>query len=165
MGSAARGSGVGLLRGLCRGITRRDLVYASSDVHGVLLGGRIHQAKQDMSQSSSMSLMKHISPFFAGRIRENHRLLSSSTSSALHEAPSSPSPSVDDVHMTDACVQRMKELQAAEGSLKEKKLRLSVETGGCSGFQYVFDLDEKVNSDDSLYFFSGFLRKMELNWL
>lgn len=44
--------------------------------------------------------------------------------------------------------QRMKELQAAEGSLTEKMLRLSVETGGCSGFQYVFNLDEKANSDD-----------------
>lgn len=42
----------------------------------------------------------------------------------------------------------MKELQAAEGSLKEKMLRLSVETGGCSGFQYVFNLDEKADSDD-----------------
>lgn len=44
--------------------------------------------------------------------------------------------------------QRMKELQASEGSCTEKLLRLSVETGGCSGFQYVFDLDDKANSDD-----------------
>lgn len=44
--------------------------------------------------------------------------------------------------------QRMKELQESEGSCSEKLLRLSVETGGCSGFQYVFDLDDKANSDD-----------------
>lgn len=42
----------------------------------------------------------------------------------------------------------MKELQAGEASDDEKMLRLTVETGGCSGFQYVFDLDDKTNSDD-----------------
>lgn len=42
----------------------------------------------------------------------------------------------------------MKELQSNEASSEEKMLRLSVETGGCSGFQYVFDLDNKTNSDD-----------------
>lgn len=42
----------------------------------------------------------------------------------------------------------MKELQASEESAKEKMLRLSVENGGCSGFQYVFDLDDKMDTDD-----------------
>lgn len=42
----------------------------------------------------------------------------------------------------------MKELQATEAAVGEKMLRLSVETGGCSGFQYVFDLDDKTSSDD-----------------
>lgn len=46
----------------------------------------------------------------------------------------------------------MKELQANEGSMKDKMLRLSVETGGCSGFQYVFLLDDKTNSDDRFAF-------------
>ncbi|XP_030475835.1 iron-sulfur assembly protein IscA-like 2, mitochondrial [Syzygium oleosum] len=151
MASAARGSGGGLMRGLRGAIARRSSVCAGSRVDGALLRERIHQAKQDMSRSSSMSLMKRISPFFAGQIRENQRLLSSSSSSALHEASSSSSPSVDDVHMTAACIQRMKELQAAEGSLKEKMLRLSVETGGCSGFQYVFNLVEKADSDDRVF--------------
>lgn len=51
--------------------------------------------------------------------------------------------------------QRMKELQASEELTMEKMLRLSVEAGGCSGFQYVFDLDEKSNPDDR--FLSFFL--------
>lgn len=42
--------------------------------------------------------------------------------------------------------QRMKELQADEAM--EKMLRLSIEAGGCSGFQYTFALDDKTNSDD-----------------
>lgn len=47
----------------------------------------------------------------------------------------------------------MKQLQASEA--REKMLRLSVETGGCSGFQYVFDLiDDKTNPDDRFLFFS-----------
>ncbi|EOY08243.1 Iron-sulfur cluster biosynthesis family protein isoform 2 [Theobroma cacao] len=48
-------------------------------------------------------------------------------------------------------LQRMKELQASEESSHEKLLRLSVETGGCSGFQYVFDLDDKTNPDDRVF--------------
>ena len=46
--------------------------------------------------------------------------------------------------------QRMKELQAGENS--DKMLRLSVEAGGCSGFQYAFTLDDKTNSDDRCSF-------------
>ncbi|KAE8713178.1 Iron-sulfur cluster biosynthesis family protein isoform 2 [Hibiscus syriacus] len=92
----------------------------------------------------SKSLVLRISPYFIARIKQNHKLLRSSFSSsasALHEASSesSESPSLDTIHMTDNCVKRMKELQSSDN----KMLRLSVETGGCSGFQYVFDLDEK----------------------
>ncbi|KAK5845717.1 hypothetical protein PVK06_001927 [Gossypium arboreum] len=107
----------------------------------------------------SRSLIQRISPFFIARIKQNHKLLSSSfssSSSALHEASSeSPSPSLDAVHMTDNCIKRMKELQASEQSSDHKMLRLSVETGGCSGFQYVFDLDDKTNPDDRVFVREG----------
>lgn len=43
-------------------------------------------------------------------------------------------------------LQRMKELQADEA--KGKMLRLSIEAGGCSGFQYNFLLDDKTDADD-----------------
>ncbi|KAK8994588.1 hypothetical protein V6N11_045668 [Hibiscus sabdariffa] len=57
--------------------------------------------------------------------------------------------------MTANCVKRMKELQASEKSSDNKMLRLSVETGGCSGFQYVFDLDDKTNPDDRVFVREG----------
>lgn len=98
-------------------------------------------------------LLHRLSFYFAAQIRRNCRLLSSASSSAaLHEASSSsPSPSQDAVHITDNCVRRMKELHASEDSSGEKMLRLCVETGGCSGFQYVFDLDDKINQDDRVF--------------
>ncbi|XP_027069914.1 iron-sulfur assembly protein IscA-like 2, mitochondrial isoform X1 [Coffea arabica] len=103
------------------------------------------------------SMIRRLVPFFSTRIRENHlRLLSSTlaSSSALHEQPPlqsshSQSQSIVAVHMTDNCVQRMRELQSQEG--KEKMLRLSIEAGGCSGFQYNFSLDDKCNDDDRIF--------------
>ncbi|KAJ4851185.1 hypothetical protein Tsubulata_000495 [Turnera subulata] len=106
---------------------------------------------------SPSSLIHRLTPFLAARIRHNHRLLtssyfssSSSSASALPD-PSSPSPSHDNdaVYLTDNCVRRMKELQASEED--PKLLRLGVETGGCSGFQYVFDLDDKINPEDRVF--------------
>lgn len=43
----------------------------------------------------------------------------------------------------------MKELQSSEP--EKKLLRLGVETGGCSGFQYVFELDNRTNPDDRYF--------------
>ncbi|KAL6988412.1 hypothetical protein U1Q18_014162 [Sarracenia purpurea var. burkii] len=109
--------------------------------------------------TSSRSLMRRITPFFMARIRHNQRLLSSYTS-ALPEtqspsethSPSSPSsPPLDSIHMTDNCIRKMKELQSDEASGKEKMLRLSIEAGGCSGFQYNFSLDDKIDADDRIF--------------
>lgn len=53
------------------------------------------------------------------------------------------------VNMTDKCVQRLKELHQKS---PEKMLRISVEGGGCSGFQYLFNLDTTNNEDDWFVF-------------
>ncbi|KAK3226847.1 hypothetical protein Dsin_006709 [Dipteronia sinensis] len=105
----------------------------------------------------SRSLIRRFAPFFAARIRQNHRILTasfSSSSAAANEATvssssQSPSHSLDEVHLSDNCIKRMKELQATENG--KSVLRLGVETGGCSGFQYVFDLDDKINQDDRVF--------------
>ena len=55
-----------------------------------------------------------------------------------------PSPLV----FTDAAAAKVKELLAEEGN-PELKLRVFVQGGGCSGFQYGFTFDEAVNDVDT----------------
>lgn len=51
------------------------------------------------------------------------------------------------LHISDSAAKRIAALQAKE-SKPGLMLRVTVEGGGCSGFQYKFDLDDKVNEDD-----------------
>ncbi|KAL8144273.1 hypothetical protein V2J09_017305 [Rumex salicifolius] len=103
------------------------------------------------------SLINRIAMNLACRIRQNQRILSSSSispfssssTSALPEDSSSPS--IETIQMTDNCVKRMKELHSSEASVDDKNLRLRVEAGGCSGFQYAFSLDDKTNPDDRIF--------------
>lgn len=50
--------------------------------------------------------------------------------------------------LTKAAAQRVDMIAQKQG--KPAILRLSVEGGGCSGFQYKFDLDEAAASDDAV---------------
>ncbi|KAK7337235.1 hypothetical protein VNO77_17799 [Canavalia gladiata] len=96
------------------------------------------------------SLIGRVAPSLAARLRL--RRSCSFSSSVLHHATSAASSSnVEPVHMTENCVRKMKEIEANESSADRKVLRLSVETGGCSGFQYAFNLDDKINSDDRVF--------------
>lgn len=49
---------------------------------------------------------------------------------------------------TDAAVAKVQELIAEEGN-PNLKLRVFVQGGGCSGFQYGFTFDEDENEDDT----------------
>ncbi|MEW6099994.1 MAG: iron-sulfur cluster insertion protein ErpA [Pseudomonadota bacterium] len=49
---------------------------------------------------------------------------------------------------TDSAAQKVKQLVDEEGN-PELKLRVFVQGGGCSGFQYGFTFDEIVNEDDT----------------
>ena len=49
---------------------------------------------------------------------------------------------------TDAAAAKVKDLLAEEGN-PELKLRVFVQGGGCSGFQYGFTFDETINDDDT----------------
>ena len=49
---------------------------------------------------------------------------------------------------TDSAAAKVADLIAEEGN-PELKLRVFVQGGGCSGFQYGFTFDEEVNEDDT----------------
>lgn len=49
--------------------------------------------------------------------------------------------------ISDSAARRIAALAAAEGK-PGTRLRLSVSGGGCSGFQYRFELDDKAEADD-----------------
>jgi iron-sulfur cluster insertion protein len=58
------------------------------------------------------------------------------------DAPPAP------IVFTDAAAAKVKELVEEEGN-PDLKLRVFVQGGGCSGFQYGFTFDELVNDDDT----------------
>lgn len=57
-----------------------------------------------------------------------------------------PTASTDGISVTDAVFKQLSAILASEGS--DKMLRVAVLGGGCSGFQYKFDLETTQNDDD-----------------
>ena len=49
--------------------------------------------------------------------------------------------------VTKACAKRIKSLQAAQGK-NDMNLRVLVDAGGCSGFQYVFNMEDPNEASD-----------------
>merc|ERR1712166_726265 len=64
----------------------------------------------------------------------------------LHTARSlsTAAPKLD---ITDSCVQRLRELAQEEPT----RLRVAVDAGGCSGYQYSFELDNALNDNDQIF--------------
>uniref|UniRef100_UPI0037E97B35 iron-sulfur cluster assembly 2 homolog, mitochondrial n=1 Tax=Semicossyphus pulcher TaxID=241346 RepID=UPI0037E97B35 len=54
--------------------------------------------------------------------------------------------SEDKVNLTESCVKRLGEIM-----VKGEYLRIHVEGGGCSGFQYKFSVDGNKNEDDRVF--------------
>lgn len=51
--------------------------------------------------------------------------------------------------VTESCASRLKYLSEKKG--REVVLRLNVEGGGCSGFQYNFTIDSQIAEDDNVF--------------
>ncbi|KAI8129831.1 mitochondrial, Iron-sulfur cluster assembly 2 like protein [Lucilia cuprina] len=65
------------------------------------------------------------------------------TSGSLRTESVASSKTENKLLVSDSCLKRLREI-CQDGSF----LRITVEGGGCSGFQYKFDLDNKMNPDD-----------------
>ncbi|XRB02443.1 iron-sulfur cluster assembly accessory protein [Pycnococcus provasolii] len=51
------------------------------------------------------------------------------------------------IKLSDACVRRIRQLAEEDGA--ERRLRVSVEAGGCSGYQYKFEWESPDDAEDS----------------
>jgi iron-sulfur cluster insertion protein len=67
--------------------------------------------------------------------------------SAVSDTPTTEMPMP--FFFTDAAADKVKQLIDEEGN-PDLKLRVFVQGGGCSGFQYGFTFDEEVNEDDTV---------------
>ncbi|CAD5113831.1 DgyrCDS2994 [Dimorphilus gyrociliatus] len=67
-------------------------------------------------------------------------------STASNEKTSLNEPDDNTIHLSDACVERMQAIAS-----KGEYLRVIIEGGGCSGFQYKFNLDTVLNEDDKVF--------------
>ncbi|XP_047201070.1 iron-sulfur cluster assembly 2 homolog, mitochondrial [Girardinichthys multiradiatus] len=69
-----------------------------------------------------------------------------SSASVRKEMSGESSPSDDKVRLTESCVKRLSEIME-----KGEYLRIQVEGGGCSGFQYKFSVDCNKNEEDRVF--------------
>lgn len=56
--------------------------------------------------------------------------------------------------ISDSAARRIARMREAEGN-PALRLRITISGGGCSGFQYGFDLDAAVNDDDVVFEHNG----------
>ncbi|KAF7670250.1 hypothetical protein LDENG_00043180 [Lucifuga dentata] len=68
------------------------------------------------------------------------------SSASTQEKPMVSDPSEEKVNLTESCVKRLGEIMQ-----KGEYLRIHVEGGGCSGFQYKFSVDCNKNEDDRVF--------------
>ena len=74
------------------------------------------------------------------------QLATQETAQPVQDLAEPPTPLV----FTDSAAAKVADLIAEEGN-PELKLRVFVQGGGCSGFQYGFTFDDAVNEDDTLF--------------
>ena len=55
-----------------------------------------------------------------------------------------------DITVTESCASRIKALQASEAK-PDLMLRVIVDSGGCQGFEYIFELTEDQKDDDHIF--------------
>lgn len=93
------------------------------------------------------SIWNRLRTIFVGSTSQNisHRTLTTDTKENTSEASTTIKPTLQ---LSDSCLRKLVEITNAEAG---KYLRVSVDGGGCSGFQYKFELDDKINEDDKIF--------------
>ncbi|KAL6592458.1 hypothetical protein ACP70R_049511 [Stipagrostis hirtigluma subsp. patula] len=101
--------------------------------------------------SARAPLLRRLAPFHNGRIRADHCLLASSSPlfrSRRRRRDAVAGGAGGHHHDVGLRPCRLKELLNKEPSAEGRMLWLSVEAGGCPGFQYAFPLVNKKSPDD-----------------
>ncbi|CAL1536967.1 unnamed protein product [Lymnaea stagnalis] len=86
---------------------------------------------------------------YARKFLIKQKLLTSSKGVHTQPSVSTQTSSLEargDLRLSDSCVKRLKEIQDGV-----RHLRVMVEGGGCSGFQYKFELDSAVTEEDRVF--------------
>lgn len=83
---------------------------------------------------------------FCGR-SDSHLCRRNFTSQSTASATNQQSNDKPKLILSESCIKKLKEITEKEN---KKYLRVTVDGGGCSGFQYLFDLDDKVSEEDVL---------------
>ncbi|ELU08619.1 hypothetical protein CAPTEDRAFT_191136 [Capitella teleta] len=81
------------------------------------------------------------------QMRAFHSLRALRSTTSKLEPDSSLLKNSGQLKLSDRCVERLKRL----GEGDDAHLRIVVEGGGCSGFQYKFEMDSKINEDDKVF--------------
>ncbi|KAI3851964.1 hypothetical protein MKW98_019963 [Papaver atlanticum] len=105
----------------------------------------LFSAAEVVQDSADRRILRELKDFCGRKVLS----YSSSSTAVVDESSSSAPVDQDDVHMTENCIQRSKELHAKQA--KDKMLRLSVEAGGCFGFQYILELDVEPKPNDKVF--------------
>lgn len=66
-------------------------------------------------------------------------------STVAPETSNQPNNDKPKLNLSESCTKKLKEIAEREN---KNYLRVTVDGGGCSGFQYMFNLEDKVNDDD-----------------
>ncbi|XP_047467964.1 iron-sulfur cluster assembly 2 homolog, mitochondrial [Mugil cephalus] len=104
-----------------------SLARASTLLHNINVSGQLRR----LPQSSQ--------PVFTAGLR-------GFSDASVQREPEVSGPSEDKVSLTESCVKRLGEIME-----KGEYLRIHVEGGGCSGFQYKFSVDSNRNEDDRVF--------------
>lgn len=82
--------------------------------------------------------------------RTNNQIYRTFATQSNVESSTSDQPKNDKpkLNLSESCIKRLKEISEREN---KKYLRVTVDGGGCSGFQYIFGLDDTVKEDDVVF--------------